>query len=54
MDHASFIYSTAPVPAQAAAARQAIELICSDEGGILQARLWKNVEKLKCLHGQYL
>ncbi|MDP6903363.1 MAG: 8-amino-7-oxononanoate synthase [Verrucomicrobiota bacterium] len=43
----SFIYSTAPVPAQAAAARQAIELICSDEGGILQTRLWKNVEKLK-------
>ena len=43
----SFIYSTAPVPAQAAAARRAIELISSDEGGMLQDRLWKNVEQLK-------
>ena len=43
----SFIYSTAPVPAQAAAALRAIELISSDEGGILQDRLWKNVEQLK-------
>ena len=43
----SFIYSTAPVPAQAAAARRAIELISSDEGRMLQDRLWKNVEQLK-------
>ncbi len=43
----SFIYSTAPVPAQAAAALRAIELISSDEGGMLQDRLWKNVEQLK-------
>ena len=43
----SFIYSTAPVPAQAAAARRAIEVIGSDEGERLCSRLWKNVEKLK-------
>jgi 7-keto-8-aminopelargonate synthetase-like enzyme len=43
----SFVYSTAPVPAQAAAALRAIELISSDEGEILQDRLWKNVEQLK-------
>ena len=43
----SFIYSTAPVPAQAAAAHRAIEVIGSDEGERLCSRLWENVEKLK-------
>jgi len=43
----SFIYSTAPVPAQAAAAHRAIELVSSDEGGMLRAQLWKNVGQLK-------
>jgi len=43
----SFIYSTAPVPAQAAAARRAIELVQSVEGEMLQTRLWANVDRLK-------
>lgn len=39
----SFIYSTAPPPAQAAAAAEAIRLIRSDEGEGLRRQLWKNI-----------
>lgn len=40
----SFIYSTAPPPAQAAAAAEAIRLIQSDDGLVLRNKLWKNIE----------
>jgi 8-amino-7-oxononanoate synthase len=43
----SFIFSTAPVPAAAAAATAAIHLVQSDEGEILRARLWENVDQTK-------
>jgi 8-amino-7-oxononanoate synthase len=43
----SFIFSTAPVPAAVAAASAAIRLIQSDEGEILRARLWQNVDQTK-------
>lgn len=39
----SFIYSTAPPPAQAAAAQEAIEIIRSSEGTTLRAKLWENI-----------
>lgn len=39
----SFIFSTAPVPAQAAAARAAVALIQSQEGAGLCARIWERV-----------
>ncbi len=39
----SFIYSTAPPPAQAAAAQAAIDLIRSDEGLTLRKKLWENL-----------
>lgn len=39
----SFIFSTAPIPAVAAAARAAIELLESDEGPVLLSRLWENL-----------
>ncbi len=39
----AFIYSTAPPPAQAVAARRALEIITSDEGVKLRERLWGNI-----------
>lgn len=42
----SFIYSTAPTPSMAAAARAAIRIINSEEGENLTERLWKNIHLL--------
>lgn len=42
----SFIFSTAPVPAAAAAALAAIRLVQSSEGENLRAALWQNVNTL--------
>ncbi|MFC5050311.1 8-amino-7-oxononanoate synthase [Rubritalea spongiae] len=39
----SFIYSTAPPPAQSAAALAALKLIHSDEGTQLREKLWANI-----------
>jgi len=39
----SFIYSTAPPPAQAAAATESIRLIQSKEGQLLRDALWNNI-----------
>jgi 8-amino-7-oxononanoate synthase len=43
----SFIFSTAPVPAAAAAAQAAIELVQSDEGLARCNRLWSLINELK-------
>ena len=43
----SFIFSTGPVPAAAAAARAGVELIRSQEGETRRQRLWLLVEELK-------
>lgn len=43
----SFIFSTAPVPAAAAAARAAVELVQSAEGEALAKRLWSRVTETK-------
>jgi 7-keto-8-aminopelargonate synthetase-like enzyme len=43
----SFVFSTAPVPAQVAAARAGIELIESPEGAERRRRLWARVDQLK-------
>ena len=43
----SFIFSTAPVPAQLAAAKRGVELLQSNEGEALRTRLWANVDFLK-------
>lgn len=43
----SFVFSTAPVPAQAAAARAGIELIAGPEGAARAERLWALVDLLK-------
>ena len=43
----SFIFSTAPVPAAAAAARAGIELVQSAEGATRAATLWQRVGELK-------
>src|SRR6266540_3052294 len=43
----SFIFSTAPVPAAAAAATAAVRLIQSAEGETLRTRLWQRVDELK-------
>ncbi|MFK7909387.1 MAG: aminotransferase class I/II-fold pyridoxal phosphate-dependent enzyme [Akkermansiaceae bacterium] len=43
----SFIYSTAPPPAQAAAATEALGLIQSEEGAQLRKKLWCNIHALK-------
>lgn len=40
----SFIYSTAPPPAQAAAAAESIRLIQSKEGKQLREKLWQNIQ----------
>ena len=42
----SFIFSTAPVPAAAAAATAAIELVSGPEGEKLAGQLWSNLESL--------
>ena len=42
----SFIYSTAPPPAIAAAASAAVELIRSSEGDRLREKLWENIRRL--------
>ncbi len=42
----SFIFSTAPAPATAAASRAGIEILDSDEGRELVARLWKNIRAM--------
>jgi 8-amino-7-oxononanoate synthase len=39
----SFIYSTAPPPAQAAAARKGIEILASKRGDSLREHLWENI-----------
>ncbi|HEX3801162.1 MAG TPA: 8-amino-7-oxononanoate synthase [Verrucomicrobiae bacterium] len=43
----SFIFSTAPVPAAAAAARAAVELVQSDEGLARRNLLWSLISELK-------
>jgi 8-amino-7-oxononanoate synthase len=43
----SFIFSTAPVPAQAAAAMAAVRLLQSAEGEERRVALWRNVDQLK-------
>jgi 8-amino-7-oxononanoate synthase len=43
----SFIFSTAPVPAAAAAARAAVELVQSSEGEALAQKLWSLVDETK-------
>jgi 8-amino-7-oxononanoate synthase len=43
----SFLFSTAPVPAAAAAATAAVRLIQSAEGETRRARLWQNVDQTK-------
>jgi 8-amino-7-oxononanoate synthase len=42
----SFIFSTAPSPAVAAACRAALRIMQSDEGAQLQQQLWKNISLL--------
>lgn len=46
-----FVFSTAPVPAAAAAARAGIELIASPAGDDLRQRLWQRVAGLQALRG---
>ena len=43
----SFVFSTAPMPAQAAAARAGIEVVQSPEGEERRTRLWRLVDELK-------
>lgn len=43
----SFIFSTAPVPAAAAAATRAIEIVQSDEGKLLCDQLWACVDQAR-------
>lgn len=43
----SFIFSTAPVPAAAAAARAAIAFLQTPEGEVRRQRLWQNVARLQ-------
>jgi len=45
----AFIYSTAPPPAQAVAAKKALEILSSDEGRVLRERLWSNLDRLSSL-----
>ena len=42
----AFIYSTAPPPAQAVAAKRALEILTSGEGVELKNKLWGNMKKL--------
>ena len=43
----TFLFSTAPVPAAAAAARAAIGIVRSEKGEELRTRLWARVDQLK-------
>ncbi len=43
----SFIFSTAPSPVMAAAAKAAVELVASEEGAERQMELWARVDQLK-------
>ena len=43
----SFIFSTAPVPAAAAAATAALHLVQSQEGEVRRTRLWQRVDETK-------
>ena len=45
----SFIFSTAPVPAAAAAARAAVELVDSAAGADLVAGMWRNVAAVRAV-----
>ncbi len=47
----SFIYSTAPPPAIAHAAREAVDRIRGEEGSVLRERLWENVALLETALG---
>ncbi|MGB2403434.1 MAG: aminotransferase class I/II-fold pyridoxal phosphate-dependent enzyme, partial [Akkermansiaceae bacterium] len=47
----SFIYSTAPPPAQAAAASKALEIIQSKYGCQLRQQLWDNIETFRTTSG---
>jgi len=40
----AFIYSTAPPPSQAVAAKKGLEIIASEEGAILRNQLWDNLK----------
>jgi len=42
----SFIYSTAPSAAQAHCALASLQLITSEEGALLRAKLWRNIRYL--------
>ena len=44
----SFIFSTAPVPAQCAAASAALAVVRSEEGEVLRQRCWANADATKC------
>lgn len=48
----SFIFSTAPAPACAAASRAALEIVQSPEGRLLREALWKNIATLASGLGQ--
>ena len=43
----SFVFSTAPVPVQVAAAKAAVEWVQSEEGESKRTRLWRLVDQLK-------
>lgn len=47
----SFIYSTAPPPAQVASAAAGLELIASPDGGALRGNLWRNLQRFAHLTG---
>jgi len=47
----SFIYSTAPPPAQAAASAEAIRLIRGEEGNQLRNKLWQNIKVFRDISG---
>ncbi len=47
----SFIYSTAPPPAQVASAAAGLELIASPDGGVLRGNLWRNLQRFAHLTG---
>jgi 8-amino-7-oxononanoate synthase len=42
----SFIFSTAPPPALAAAANAALDFVCSREGEERRQKLWRNVDTI--------
>jgi 8-amino-7-oxononanoate synthase len=46
----SFIFTTAPAPADSAAALEALKIICSDEGDALRAQLRANIARVRSDH----